>query len=208
MVLDYSKFKELESSSEEIHINIDRKTWSKLKKNQKEEKKKLLQEELTSLENKSNKTKEDLKRMDEISHKLKPKFVEVDSSTFTCEKGSICDQGNSTVVDFLQPLLFLMTHNSLTDFINLIDDNNYDLSVFEEFCLYNLAENIKSKNEAEAKILSKIALYFKFSIQNGKSFVKKLNASLGDEKILAQFEKEVEEFYLTCKESILNLKKE
>lgn len=200
MAIDKSKFKELDSSSEEIHPNIERNTWIKLRKDQKQEKKKLLQEELSFLESKSTKSDLDLVRIEEISAKLRPKLIEIESSVCS-------NQSESAQTDFLQPLLFLMTHNSLNDFINLIDDNNYDLGTFEEYCLFNLAENIKMNNEDEARILSRIALYFKFAIRNGKSFIKKLNSALVDDKIYLQFEKEVDEFYLTCKENIMNLNK-
>ncbi|KCZ80308.1 hypothetical protein H312_02276 [Anncaliia algerae PRA339] len=200
MVSDYSKFKDLDSSDSlsDPHPNIDTKEWKKMRERQKQERKQQLHKELQILERKKFKTAEELQRINKITIELKPKFVEVEVSTHIAENEE----------DYFEPLLFLMTHNSLQDFISFIEVNSFDLCKFEEFCLFNLSENIKDNNIEESKLLCKIALYFRYTIRSGKSFIKKLNSALNDEKVYAEFEKEVDSFYLKSKECILNVKKE
>jgi hypothetical protein len=194
MVLDYSKFQNLNSdddSDEYIHPNIDRNSWLKMRRQQRALEKQKKVERLREIEARGDSA--DSAEREKLVKELTPKIKEVDSSTVTYQPST---------TDCTEHLLFLINHSTLEEFTKYMEDNLVCLDELEEITLLSLSENIKSGNNEGARILSKISLYLKYARQHGKVFMKRLAESLMDKERLKLFEEECENHFLDCKRAI------
>lgn len=195
MVLDYSKFQNLNSdgdSDEEIHPNIDRNSWLRMRRDQRTLEKQRKVERLREIE--ASEDKGDARERALLIECLTPKIKEVDSSTATYQPSA---------TDHTEQLLFLINNSSVEAFNTYVENNPVCLDELEEITLLSLSENIKDGNDEGARILARISLYLKYAKRHGKSFMKRLAESLRDIDRLRFFDDECESHFLDCKRAII-----
>lgn len=198
MVIDYSRFQNLDSdvdSDEEIHPNIDKKSWLKMRREQRLLQKQHKISRLNELES-LGETPELLKEKESLIKELSPKIKEVASSSTNYKQ---------VEVDYTENLVYLINNSTLPHFNEHVKTHNLCLESFEEFVLLNLSENIKEGNDEGARILANISLYLKYARSQGISFMHKLEESLKIGNNMEIFKKESEDHFLECKNAILAL---
>ncbi|KAF7683641.1 hypothetical protein TCON_1154 [Astathelohania contejeani] len=197
------------ASSEEVHPNIDERSFKKWKTEQKKmERKRKIQriQEIEALPSTPELEEERLRLIEEI----KPKIREVcpAQTTFGSEiKKELPKEKNDDEIDYSNELEFLINYNEVEDFIELLDNRpTLDINKFEEFVLFNLSANIKEGNDEAGVIISKISIYVKYAKEHGKTFLMTLMNSLNSSKERKNnFIKECKKHYLEAKEAILSL---
>lgn len=198
MAIDYSKFQNLDSdidSDEEVHPNIDKKSWLKLRREQRRMEKQRKAERLKEIESMGNPPELENERAALISE-LSPRVRETMSSTTT---------SRPIEIDYTEHLLYLLEHNTVSEFNAYIENNLLCLEEFEEVALLSLSQNIKDGNENGARLLSRISLYLKYARMHGKVFMKRLAEGLQNESCMASFEEECESHFQDCKRVILEM---
>lgn len=198
MAIDYSKFQNLDSdidTDEEVHPNIDKKSWMKLRREQKRMEKQKKVARLEEIESMGNPPELENER-DALVRDLSPRVRETTSSTATSKPIEI---------DYTEHLLYLLEHNTVNEFNTYMENNLLCLDEFEEVALLSMSQNIKEGNENGARLLSKISLYLKYARMHGKIFMKRLAEGLRNESHMASFEEECESHFQDCKRVILEL---
>ena len=199
MVIDYSRFENLDSdvdSDEEVHPNIDRKSWLKLRREQRriEKQKKIARLRELEVLGDCPAIQEEKKRLIE---ELTPKIREAASSSAT---------SNPVETDYTEHIFFLVGHNTIQDFNRYMEKNIFSPEELEDVVLLSLSENIKASNNDGARILSKISLYIKYAKIHGKVFMKRLEEGLRDQERMRMFEQECETHFQECRGAVLGLK--
>lgn len=205
-MVDYTKFEKIilsDASDEEIHPNIDARSFRKFKREQRERIKQEKEEKLLKLKEEYKKTNSN-KILDEIKKletELKPQFKEKYNSTKT-----YTDNKNKDEYDYTNDLVYLIENNKLNDFINY-KDNIKDLNEFENFVLHNLAVNIKEKNDEAGLRICNVSLYVKYLKEHGIEFLEKLAYKLSNSEFLNVFSDDCKSHYESSKSAILGLYK-
>lgn len=173
---------ELESDSEqEVHPNIDARSFRNWKRRQREEKKKKLEERLQEIESMQDPTEEDVQEKKKIEELLKPQYKCVGTDSFRTPSSS--EKG-----DYVEELEYLIAHSDLNSFIELMNGNRIEMDELEHLILYNLAEQIKRGNDSAGFVLTKLSIYVRYAISHGKKFLSMLNAQLTDKNKMQQFD--------------------
>ncbi|KAL0265902.1 UNVERIFIED_CONTAM: hypothetical protein PYX00_011619 [Menopon gallinae] len=201
MAVDYSKFQNLDSdidSDEEVHPNIDKKSWLRLRREQRRLEKQRKAERLREIESMGCPPEMEEERA-ALADELCPRVKEKTSSEAISKPIDI---------DYTEHLLYLLEHNTVSDFNAYIESNLLCLESFEEVTLLSLSQNIKDGNDNGARLLSKIALYLKYARLHGKEFMRRLAEGLQKESYMTSFEEECECHFQDCKRVIAEMSSE
>lgn len=179
----------LSDSDEEIHPNIDTKSYRKFIKEQRT----LRHEQLKNKENLSN---EEKKELQELEYKLLPIDKDVSDDSFRTSKEEL------DTVDYTNDLINLLNSNTIEFFIGYMDKKIINLEEFEDFVYINLSEAIKSGNDDIGVEFCKLGMLIKWTKMFGKSYLERLSGS--DDQI----QQIVAGHYQASKEAILSLNKD
>lgn len=174
----------LDSDEEEvIHPNIDEKSYKEWMRRQREQKRRELEQRLQEINSVSEPGEEMIEEKNEIERILKPSYVCLGTESFRIPS-------EDSEKDYIQELEFLIVHNELDNFIELMSQSKINMEKFEVVVLHNLAEQIKEGNDVGGLILSKISIYAKYALSHGKDFLLKLRAQLTNKEKKKQFEED------------------
>ncbi|KMV65788.1 hypothetical protein M970_070590 [Encephalitozoon cuniculi EcunIII-L] len=188
---------DLSSDEEEaVHPNIDERSYREWKRRQREERRKGLERRLEEINSSKELSEELAEEKREIERILKPSYVCFETESFRTPSGD-------AEKDYIQELEYLIAHNELGDFIELMDRCKIDMEEFEFLVLHNLAEQIKEGNDAGGLILSKVSLYVKYALSHGKEFLLKLRAQLTNKERKRQFEEDCKKDFQETKQIFL-----
>ena len=183
----YKKLEDLSDSDEEIHPNIDTKSYRKFIKD-------LRETRFEELKSKENLTIEEHKELETLEYKFLPVVKEVSESSFRISKES-----KSALEDYSEDLGIMINLFTVDFFIDYIDKKKIKLKVFEELVDLNLIEQIKCDNDEIGLILCKIALCTRWLIEFGSAMLVKIGSNQD------KFEKIIQEHYKSSKKAILEL---
>ncbi|TBU14840.1 hypothetical protein CWI41_080590 [Ordospora colligata] len=168
---------------EEVHPNIDEKSFREWRRQQRQQKRAELQkrlDEINAIDTHDEEIEAEKKELQDI---LKPRYVCVDSGSFTIPEPQ-------EERDYSSELEHLVQNCTLDNFISIMNTKVIDMEEFECLVLHNLAEQIKEGNDFGGVILSKISLYVRYARSHGREFLEKLRAQLTNAKIKKQFEED------------------
>lgn len=174
------------SSEEEIHPNIDTKSYRKFIKETRLQR-------LNVLKSKKHLSQEETKELQELEYKFLPVDKEVSEESFRTSK-------EDTEVDYTDDLLCIVHNNTVRHFIDYMDEKVINLEVFEELVYLNISEMIKAENDEIGFELCKIGLMARWAREFGRHYLLKFE---DDEE---RFNKIAEEHYKTSKNVILNMR--
>lgn len=187
------EFRDLEDftdSEEEVHPNIDSKSYRKFIKEQRV----IRFEELKA---KSNRTLKEQKEFEELEYKSLPVVKDVSENSFRTSKDD-----ESTVEDYSDDLSILINCFTVKFFIDFLEKKSINLSVFEDLVDLNIVECIKCGNDEIGVLLCKIGLCTKWAKDFGKSCLLKLSENE------AKLDSMVSDQYNESKKAILALPSE
>lgn len=187
---EYKNLEDLSDSDEEIHPNIDSKSYRKFIKEQRSMR-------FQHLKSKENLTIEEQKEMEKLEYMSLPVVKEVSENNFRISK-----ENENTLEDYSEDLGILINLFTVEFFLNHLDRKQINLNTFEELVDINLIEYIKSEDDDIGLILCKIGLCTKWLREFGRNFLIKLGQN--EEKL----DFAVKEHYQLAKKSILELSKE
>lgn len=184
---EYRDLEDVTDSDEEVHPNIDIKSYRKFIKEQRA----MRFEELKS---KEKLTEKELKELEELEYKSLPVVKDVSENSFRTS-----NDDESTMEDYSEDLEVLIRCFSICAFIEYLEKKHVNLNVLEQLVDLNIVECIKDKNDEIGMILSKIGLCVKYAKDFGKSCLNKICAN---EK---SFDLMVSDHYKESKKVIFNL---
>lgn len=214
-----SKFRSLESisdSEEEIHPNIDTKSYRKFIKEERKRR-------LDFLRSKETLSDSETKELRILEYKELPLLVEVEPVNFRTSSSTELPQADKMVEEILnletpQPIclnnasdsdrmdditinfIFSFLENSTVEnFINMLDEQSINLHELEDLSYVNLAEAIKDGDDTIGLEFCKIGLLASWAIKYGRSYLIRLKDN--DNKLPDI----VSEHYKKSKEAILGL---
>lgn len=223
-----TKFRSLESlsdSDEEIHPNIDTKSYRKFIKEQRSIR-------LEELRAKKVLTVEESKELKELEYKLLPVVVEIPEDTFRLgskikkefveeivnfnnkndfvsemdnsgdKNPEIEDFEDERMMEYANDLENLLNNNNVKFFIDFLDSKQLDLDLFEELVYFNLSSLIKENEDEIGLEVCKIGLMTKWAREYGRSYLVQI---CNKEDKLDQI---VKDHYKLSKEAILNLNRQ
>ncbi|KAH9411155.1 putative Cdc37 chaperone [Ordospora pajunii] len=182
---------------EEVHPNIDEKSFREWRRQQRQQKREELQkrlDEINAIDTHDENVEAEKKEIQEI---LKPRYVCVDSGSFTISE-------SQEERDYSAELEHLVRNCSLDSFITMMDTKIIDMEEFECLVLHNLAEQIKEGNDFGGVILSKLSLYVRYARSHGREFLEKLRAQLTNARLKRQFEEDCAKDFEETKKMFLN----
>lgn len=181
---------DLTDSEEELHPNIDTKSFQRFMK---EENKKRLE----FLRSKKDLTDEELKEKEKLEYKFLPVDVEVPENSFRISKDFDSEESNT------DELIYLFNNFSIDNIIQVLDYKIKNIENFEELIYLNISNAIKEGNDDIGYEFSKIGLFVRWARIYGRSYLNKLkNYKESD------LEKIFQEYYQASKDAILSLKDE
>ncbi|AFM98588.1 hypothetical protein EHEL_070610 [Encephalitozoon hellem ATCC 50504] len=187
----------LDSDEEEaIHPNIDERSYKEWRRKQREQRRRELEQRLEEINSVENPSEEMIEERNEIERILKPSYVCLDTESFRTPSEDV-------EKDYIQELEYLIVHNELDSFIELMNRCKINMEEFEIVVLHNLAEQIKEGNDVGGLILSKISLYVKYALSHGKDFLLKLRAQLTNKEKKRQFEEDCRRDFEETKKAFL-----
>lgn len=189
-----------DSSSEEIHPNIDKKSYKNWKKQMADEQKSKLKKRLDELNKIKKLTEDQLKEKEKLEAILKPKYISKNENEFRILSNDLKRD------DYSDELIYLLKNTNLESFIELISTSKIDLNVFEDFVLYNISENIKEGCDELGLKLSRISIFIGYIKNNGSLLVSRLCDELKNPEKMEIFETDVARYYEESKKAILNMK--
>ncbi|KAK6089413.1 hypothetical protein P3W45_001550 [Vairimorpha bombi] len=190
-------------SSEEIHPNIDEKSYKNWKRQMRKEEKAKNKDRLNVLNQKIQLTQEEIEERDYLIDVLKPKYVTKKEDSFRTSEPQLSEED-----DYTNILIDLIDDPTLDNLIYVLDKNNINVNRLEDEILYNLSENIKEGNDEVGIILSKLSLFLGYLKNAGRSVLEKLNNELKIPEKMKTFNKDVLVYYEESKTAILNLNSE
>ncbi|EPR79171.1 hypothetical protein SLOPH_1744 [Spraguea lophii 42_110] len=225
-------------SEEEIHPNIDKRSylrWKRMQRNMEKEQMRNKVKELECLEQ-TEEIKSEIKKLREtiepirdyietegnknvsdISNKennnVNNKVVYENTDINKENKSSnttetIITQKNDEEVDYAKIIIYFVENNNIKTMIDFLDNNDIDIHTLYDNILYNLSENIKSGYTEASKALARIAYYLKYGIGQGRGFLKKLELSMRNKKYKESIEKDIDIYYNEVVDVIINKKYE
>ncbi|KAK1347334.1 Cdc37 N terminal kinase domain-containing protein [Hamiltosporidium tvaerminnensis] len=206
MVIDYSKINDIQLSSdsnEEVHPNIDKKSYHRymkaLREQKKEEKRKRIIEldQMISTELSNTKKQEFLEERNKLNEEIQPRIRDVSDNVFsfgTKQKQEIEPE------DLLMKLLNMQ---AMSEFSDIMNNHIVNIEEFEEFVLYNLSENIKIGNDEAGFYLSRIVILIKYLKEHGDRFIAVFTDKFKNQKSQELFDKECQMYYNSAKEAII-----
>jgi hypothetical protein len=187
-------------SSDDIHPNIDKRSYKIWKQQQKEARKQQLEKRLHELEGYGTLTEEQLEEKEELERLLTPLYVDMAEDSFRTV--TMEDEDSYT-----GELCHLINNDTLDGFIELMERRHINLDRFEELVLLNLSSFIKDGNDEIGLRFSRLALYTKYAKLHGKEFIVRLSRELTNRRKMKQLEDDIEKHYLESKNAILALYK-
>lgn len=178
----------LSDSDEEVHQNIDTKSYRKFIKEMRVQR-------FNELKSKESLSQEELKELKELEYKFLPVDKDVSEDSFRVSKEEID-------VDYTDDLILIFNNNNIKYFIDYMDRKNINLEAFEELVYLNLSEAIKNENDDLGFEFCKIGLMARWTREFGKLFLYKF---LKSEDKMDQI---VQQHYEESKKAILSLKNE
>lgn len=191
MQKENSKYRDpetLSDSDEEIHPNIDTKSYRRFIKAQR-------QSRFEELKSKAFLSEEEIKEFKELEYKLLPVDREISGDTFRTSK-------EDTNPDYTDDLMILFNNSKIDFFIEYMDRKIIDLEEFEDLIYLNLSEAIKTGDDEIGRVFCKLGLLTKWTRMLGRGYIMKFVGA--DDKI----ELIVQDHYQASKEAILNLTEE
>lgn len=193
----------ISESSEEIHPNIDEKSYKDWKRQMRKEEKTKNKERLNVLNQKSQLTQEEVEERNYLVEILKPKYKTKNEDSFRTSEQQVVEED-----DYTNVLIKLIDDPTLDNLIDILDKNNVNVNRLEDEILYNLSENIKEGNDEVGIILSKLSLFVGYLKSAGRSVLEKLSNELKIPDKMKNFNKDVLIYYEESKTAILNLNRE
>lgn len=184
---EFRNLEDLSDSDEEIHPNIDTRSYRKFIKEQRALR-------LQELKSKENLTFEEQKELEELEYKTLPVVKEAEESSFRVSK-----ENESSAEDYSEDLCIMINLFTLEFFLDYFDRKNINLNVFEELVDLNTVEYIKCENDEIGLILCKIGLCTKWLKEFGKGILIKFSQRENKFDVIAQ------EHYEMLKKAILKL---
>ena len=159
---EFKNLEDLTDSEEEIHPNIDTKSFRKFIKKERS----LRMEELKA---KSNLTAEEDKELQNLIYQSLPIVKDVSEDTFRTVS-------ENDMEDYSEDLSNLMNQNTFTInyFVEYLDKKTINLSHFEKLIDINIIECINTGNDEVGVLLSKIAMCTKWAREYGKKYLLRL----------------------------------
>lgn len=180
----YRNPEDLSNSDEEIHPNIDTKSYRKFIKAQRETR-------LNELRSKETLSESEKKELEALEYKFLPVDKDVSEDSFRTSK--------EEEVDYSDQLIHLLSNDSVESFIELMDRSNINLDAFEDLIYLNLIEYIKDGNDEVGLLLCKIGLFARWAREFGRAYMFKL---IGNE---VQIEEMTKSHYEESKDAILKI---
>ncbi|ELA42609.1 uncharacterized protein VICG_00361 [Vittaforma corneae ATCC 50505] len=174
------------SSEEEVHQNIDTRSYRKFIKETRLQR-------LNELKTKKHLSQEETKELQELEYKFLPVDREVSEESFRTSK-------DDTEADYTDDLIWILHNNTVRDFIDYMDKKIISLEAFEELVYLNISEMIKIGNDEMGFEFCKIGLMARWAREFGRCYLLKFE---DDEE---RFNEIVEEHYKTSKSVILNMR--
>lgn len=180
---------DLTDSEEEVHPNIDTRSYRKFVK---AERRKRLEE----LRAKKTLTEEETKELEKLEYKHLPVAVEVPENSFRTSKESPAPE------DHACDLVNILNSSDIRSFIEYLDSTLINLEKLEELVYFNLSESIKEGKEEFGLELCKVGLMVKWARELGRPYLLKLAEH--EERL----DEVVKSHYEMSKKAILNLEKQ
>lgn len=177
---------DLTDSEEEVHPNIDTRSYRKFIK---EDRKRRLAE----LRSKDKLSEEETRELERLEYKHLPVAVEIPENSFRTSKESLVPE------DYARDLVNILNNSSIRSFIGYLDSTLVNLEKLEELVYFNLSESIREENEEFGLELCKVGLMVKWARDFGRSYLLRLAENE------AKLNEIVKSHYETSKEAILSL---
>lgn len=197
----------LSSDSDDFnHPNIDKKSFIDFKRRQKAElkqqKAKRLEEINILLQKKFDENL--VKEKEQLEFDLKEKITEKESQMLINSK----EEPEMEEERLFQVIIDALNCRDLGEFVTFLDNNmDINLEYLEQQILYNLSEAIKEGNDDLGMDFSRISVYIKYALKEGRNFMIKLMMALNDENKRKLFDEECLMCYEEAKRMILDLNK-
>jgi hypothetical protein len=187
----FRKLEDLTDSEEEIHPNIDTKSFRKFVKKEREIR-------LEELKSKPDLNENEKKELEKLIYKSLPVLNDISEDNFRT-----CTATEPEDADYSEDLSNLINLKNFTIdyFVEYLDQKSINLTTFENLIDINSIECIKTGNDEVGEILCKISLCTKWAREFGKQYLLKL----GQNEFAVN--NMVKEQYRITKEAILNLHK-
>lgn len=186
---EYRRLEDLSDSDEEVHPNIDTKSFRKFIKEQRAKR-------LEELRNKENLTTAESKELQELEYKALPVVKEVPEESFRVAK----EEDSSE--DYSKDLEILLNNFRVEFFIEHVERKNMNLNAFENLVDVNMIEYMKEDSDEIGLLLMKISLFSKWLREFGKTVLLKISRDEG------KLNEIVKDQYEASKIAILKLKQE
>lgn len=193
MVIDYTKFNNLTSSDSEegCHPNIDLKSWKRLRRQQKQEKKENEKLRLDFLSKKEFLTENEREELNKL--KRKNEMILRETVSFSpSEKNS----------DEFVVINDLILEPTIKNYINFV--RKYSLDSLDNSILFNLIEALKNEEEDEIVfVLGKLAMYGIIGRRGQDSLLKLEFVVENDENMKRKFEEDVVEYIEKARRALM-----
>lgn len=186
------RFRDLETlsnSDEEIHPNIDTKSYRKFIKD-------LRATRLEELRSKASLTAEEQKELDELEYKSLPVDEEVSEDSFRVSK-------DDSDEDYTDDLILIFHNNNPSYFLWHVQRKCVKLEKFEELVYLNLSEAIKNGDDEWGLELCKMGLMSRWVREFGPGYLMMFNSKSSQKKLDAA----VQEHYRASRGLILGMQK-
>jgi hypothetical protein len=183
---EYRDPETLSDSDEEIHKNIDTKSYRKFIKEKRAQR-------FEELKSKNTLSQEETKELQELEYKLLPVDKDVSENSFRTSKE---DEG----VDYSDDLIMIFHNNTVKYFVEYMDRKRINLEAFEDLIYLNLSEAIKNGNDDLGFEFCKMGLMARWTREYGRGFICKFMNS--EEKMNEM----TQEHYEESKKALLSMK--
>lgn len=182
----YRDLADLTDSEEEVHPNIDTKSYRRFIKAERRRR-------LDELRSKNGLSEKEAKELKKLEYKHLPVAVEIPENSFRTSK-------EDPDADCAQDLANILSHSSIQSFVEYLDSRLVNLESLEELVYFNLSEAIKEGNEEFGLELCRVGLMVRWTREFGRAYLLRL---VGNEGKLDEI---VKSHYRTSKEAILSLR--
>ncbi|KAI5151026.1 hypothetical protein ENBRE01_1849 [Enteropsectra breve] len=186
MTTQFRDIEDFTDSEEEIHPNIDARSYHKFRREQNKSR-------LEYLRTKDELTESEKKEKEKLERKELPMTVEVPMDTFRASKA--LDER-----DYTSEIIYLLENRDVGSFMRLLEDGNIDLERLCDTVYYNLSTAIKEGDDATGYDLCRIGLLIEWTQAYGKTYIQKIR-DMGEQRMESIYSEQ----YAASKQAILNL---
>lgn len=185
----YRNPENLTDSEEEVHPNIDSKSFHRFRREERRIR-------LAELREKSELTAEEEREKAVLEYKSLPIAVEASEPEFRVSK-------EIASADCSDELIWLLENSDVGSLIKLLDSRVVNLDGLEEIIYFNLSEAIKEGDDELGYTLCRLGLLVHWANSYGRSYLLKIRDA-GEEQLSDAFVSQ----YAASKDAIMSLKKE